>query len=293
MLLEKRPKGAKPYQFPTVCPVCGSHAVRELNPRSGREDSVRRCTGALICPAQAVERLRHFVGRDAFDIEGFGEKQVQAFYAEGLVMEPADIFTLDARDKRAAKKLAEREGYGETSTRNLFAAIEARRTIPLNRLIYALGIRHVGETNARLLARHFGTIEAFQTGVIAAGEDEDSEAFRELTTIEGIGEVVGEAIVEFFKEKHNREAVERLLEQITATPMETGKARQSRRRQDRGLHRLPGEDDARGGQGDGRAAGRQSFRLGVEEDRSRRRRSRRGLQAEGRAEARGQSADGR
>ncbi|MEA2986427.1 MAG: ligase [Alphaproteobacteria bacterium] len=220
VLLEKRPKGAKPYLFPTLCPACGSHAVRELNPRSGREDSVRRCTGGLICPAQAVERLRHFVGRDGFDIEGFGEKQVQAFYAEGLVMEPADIFTLEARDKRAAKKLAEREGYGETSTRNLFAAIEARRTIPLNRLIYSLGIRHVGETNARLLARHYGTIEAFQTGVIAAGEDEDSEAFQELITIGGIGEVVGEAIVEFFKEKKNREAVERLLEQITVTPME-------------------------------------------------------------------------
>ena len=220
VLLDKRPKGAKPYRFPTLCPACGSHAVRELNPRSGREDSVRRCTGGLICPAQAVERLRHFVGRDGFDIEGFGEKQVQAFHAEGIVKEPADIFTLEARDKRAANKLAAREGYGETSTRNLFAAIEARRTIPLNRLIYALGIRHVGETNARLLARHYGTIESFLAGVIAAGEDEDSEAFQELTTIGGIGEVVGEAIVEFFKEKKNREAVERLLEQITVTPME-------------------------------------------------------------------------
>ena len=220
VLLDKRPKGAKPYLFPTLCPACGSHAVRELNPRSGREDSVRRCTGGLICPAQAVERLRHFVGRDGFDIEGFGEKQVQAFYAEGIVKEPADIFTLEARDKRAANKLAAREGYGETSTRNLFAAIEARRTIPLNRLIYSLGIRHVGETNARLLARHYGTIESFLAGVIAAGEDEDSEAFQELTTIGGIGEVVGEAIVEFFKEKKNREAVERLLEQITVTPME-------------------------------------------------------------------------
>jgi len=220
VLLDKRPKGARPYLFPTLCPACGSHAVREVNPRSGREDSVRRCTGGLICPAQAVERLRHFVGRDGFDIEGFGEKQVQAFYAEGIVTEPADIFTLEARDKRAVNKLAAREGYGETSTRNLFAAIEARRTIPLNRVIYALGIRHVGETNARLLARHYGTIESFLAGVIAAGEDEDTDEFRELTTIGGIGEVVGEAIVEFFKEKKNREAVERLLKQITVTPME-------------------------------------------------------------------------
>jgi DNA ligase (NAD+) len=220
VLLDKRPKSAKPYQFPTVCPACGSHAVREVNPRSGREDSVRRCTGGLICPAQAVERLRHFVSRDAFDIEGFGEKQVQAFFDEGIIMEPADIFTLEARDKRAAKKLAEREGYGETSTRNLFSAIDARRNIPLNKLIYALGIRHVGETNARLLARHYGTLEAFEAGVIAAGKGEDSEAFQELTTIGGIGDVVAEAIVEFFKERRNREAVERLLEQITVTPME-------------------------------------------------------------------------
>jgi DNA ligase (NAD+) len=220
VLLDRRPKGAKAYLFPTLCPACGSHAVRELNPRSGREDSVRRCTGGLICPAQAVERLRHFVGRDGFDIEGFGEKQVQAFYEEGIVMEPADIFTLEARDKRASKKLAEREGYGETSTRNLFAAIEARRKIPLNRLIYALGIRHVGDTNARLLARHYGTLEAFRAGVIAAAKGEDSEAFQELTTIGGIGDVVAEAIVEFFKEKKNREAVDRLLDQLTVEPME-------------------------------------------------------------------------
>jgi DNA ligase (NAD+) len=218
VLLDKRPKGAKPYIFPTVCPACGSHAVRELNPRSGREDSVRRCTGGLICPAQAVERLRHFVGRDGFDIEGFGEKQVQTFFAEGIVKEPADIFTLEARNKKL--KLEEREGYGETSTRNLFAAIDARRTIPLNRLIYSLGIRHVGETNARLLARHYGTLEAFEQGVIAAGEGEDSEAFQELTTIGGIGDVVAEAIVEFFKEKKNRGAVQRLLQEITVTPME-------------------------------------------------------------------------
>ncbi len=220
VVLAKRPKNAKPYVFPTVCPACGSHAVREVNPRSGREDSVRRCTGGLICPAQAVERLRHFVGRDGFDIEGFGEKQVQAFFDEGLVMEPADIFTLEARDKRASKKLANREGYGETSTRNLFAAIDARRTAPLNKLIYSLGIRHVGETNARLIARHYGTLDAFQAGVIAAGKGEDTEAFQELTTIGGIGDVVAEAIVEFFKEKKNREAVERLLAQITVTEME-------------------------------------------------------------------------
>ncbi|MGV3632875.1 MAG: NAD-dependent DNA ligase LigA [Pseudorhodoplanes sp.] len=218
VVLEKRPKHAKPYKFPVTCPVCGSHAVREEG------EAVRRCTGGLICPAQQVERLRHFVSRDAFDIEGLGEKQVQAFYADGIVMEPADIFTLAARDRRASKKLADREGYGETSVRNLFAAIEERRTIPLNKLIYALGIRHIGETNARLIARHYGDVEAFLEGMKAAGKGQDSEAYQELNNIGGIGEVVADAIVEFFKEKKNREALDRLLEQITVEPMEKVKS---------------------------------------------------------------------
>jgi len=218
VVLEKRPKSARPYEFPKTCPVCGSHAVREEG------EAVRRCTGGLICPAQQVERLRHFVSRDAFDIEGLGEKQVQAFYNDGLVMEPADIFTLAERDKRATKKLADREGLGETSVRNLFAAIEERRKIPLNKLIYALGIRHIGETNARLIARHYGDVDAFLVGMTAAGAGPDSEAYRELTNIGGIGEVVADAIVEFFKEKKNREALDRLLEQIEVEPMEKVKS---------------------------------------------------------------------
>jgi DNA ligase (NAD+) len=218
VVLDKRPKSAKTYKFPTVCPVCGSHAVREEG------EAVRRCTGGLICPAQQVERLRHFVSRDAFDIEGFGEKQVQAFFADGLVMEPADIFTLEKRDRRASKKLADREGYGEVSVRNLFAAIEARRKIPLNRLIYALGIRHVGETNAKLIARHYGTIDALREGLTEAGKGPESEAYQELTSIGGIGEVVADAVVEFFKEKRNREALDRLLEEIEAEPMEQARS---------------------------------------------------------------------
>ncbi|MFZ5692957.1 MAG: NAD-dependent DNA ligase LigA [Pseudomonadota bacterium] len=218
VVLEKRPKSAKPYKFPEVCPVCGSHAVREEG------EAVRRCTGGLICPAQQVERLRHFVSRDAFDIEGLGEKQVQAFYADGIIMEPADIFTLAARDRRASKKLADREGYGETSVRNLFAAIEQRRTVPLNKLIYALGIRHIGETNARLIARHYGDVKSFLEGMTAAGKGRDTDAYRELINIGGIGEVVADAIVEFFKEKKNREALDRLLEQITVEPMEKVKS---------------------------------------------------------------------
>ncbi len=217
VVLEKRPKSAKPYKFPDTCPVCGSHAVREEG------EAVRRCTGGLICPAQQVERIRHFVSRDAFDIEGLGEKQVQAFYADGLIMEPADIFTLQKRNARASKKLEDREGYGETSVRNLFAAIEERRKIPLNKLIYALGIRHVGEGNAKLLARHYLTIDAFLDGMKAAGKEEESEAWQELNNIGGIGEIVAEAVVEFFKEKKNREALDRLLKEIEVEPMEQAK----------------------------------------------------------------------
>jgi DNA ligase (NAD+) len=219
--LKKRPKTAKPYKFPDKCPVCGSHAVREVNPRTGKEDAVRRCTGGLICPAQAVERIRHFVARDAFDIEGFGEKQVEEFFADGTIMEPADIFTLAARDKRASKKLAEREGYGDVSVKNLFDAIEQRRKISLNRLIYSLGIRHVGETNAKLLARHYGSMEMLLKGVTAAGKGHESDAYQELNAIGGIGEVVADAIVEFFKERRNREALDRLLDQVAVEEMES------------------------------------------------------------------------
>jgi DNA ligase (NAD+) len=214
VVLEKRPKGAKPYRFPSACPICGSHAVREEG------EAVRRCTGGLICPAQQVERLRHFVSRNAFDIEGLGEKQIQNFFADGLITAPAEIFTLKQRNARAPRKLVERDGYGETSVRNLFAAIEARRTIPVNRLIYALGIRHVGEANAKLLARHFGSIDALLDAMDQAAAGPDSEAFQELTTIEGIGTVVAEAIVEFFKEPRNRKALDALLREVRAETME-------------------------------------------------------------------------
>jgi DNA ligase (NAD+) len=218
VVLEQRPKNAKPYAFPEICPACGSHAVREEG------EAVRRCTGGLICPAQQVERLRHFVSRDAFDIEGFGEKQVQAFFADGLVMAPADIFTLEKRDKRAQKKLVEREGYGETSVRNLFAAINARRKIALNRLIYALGIRHIGAANARLLARHYGSIENLRPALREAARSKEGEAYADLNSIEGIGEVVADALIEFFKEPRNNEALNDLLKQIEVTPMEAARS---------------------------------------------------------------------
>jgi len=216
VLLDKRPKSAKPYLFPTVCPACGSHAVREEDAETGKADAVRRCTGGLICPAQAVERLIHFVSRNAFDIDGLGERQIAFFFEQGWIKAPADIFTLKERNKKI--KLEEQEGFGETSVRNLFNAIDARRTIPFNRFIYALGIRHVGETNATRLARHYQTVDALQKALMKAKPEEEDQ--QELTNIGGIGEVVAEAIIEFFKEKKNRTAIEALLGQIEVEPME-------------------------------------------------------------------------
>jgi DNA ligase (NAD+) len=215
---EKRPAHAKPYAFPHICPACGSAAVREVDAK-GEADAVRRCTGGLICPAQAVERLKHFCSRNALDIEGLGDRQIELFHTEGLVMSPADIFTLEERDRRALKKLKDREGFGETSVRNIFAAIDARRNVAVNRFIFALGIRHVGETNARRLARHFGTFEALRE-VARKASDPASEARAELNAIEGIGEVVAEAVAEFFVEKHNEDQLDALLAQVTPEPME-------------------------------------------------------------------------
>lgn len=219
VVLDKRPKNAKPYKFPETCPACGSHAVREEG------EAVRRCTGALICPAQAVERLKHFVSRNAFDIEGLGEKQVQEFFHDGLIMSPVDIFTLQKRDARSTSKLMQREGYGETSVRNLFAAIDARRDVDLHRLIYALGIRHVGEGNAKLLARHYGTIDVFRDAMLAAAkgrsdEGNTSEAYQDLNDIGGVGDIVADAVVEFFAEPRNVKALDALLAEIEVRPAE-------------------------------------------------------------------------
>jgi DNA ligase (NAD+) len=220
VVLEKRPKGAKRFVFPDVCPACGSHASREINPNTGKEDAVRHCTGGLICPAQRVERLKHFVSRNAFDIEGLGEKHIKAFCADGLIQSPPDIFTLEKRDQRASSKLAKREGWGETSAKKLFAAIEARRNVRLDRFIYALGIRHVGETTARLLARNYGTADAFLAAMREAGVDREGDAFAALDNIEGIGPAVAAAIADFFAETHNIEVVEDLLKEVTPAPLE-------------------------------------------------------------------------
>jgi DNA ligase (NAD+) len=217
-MLDKRPSAAKPYMFPHICPACGSAALREIDAK-GEMDVVRRCTGGLVCPAQAVERLKHFCARNALDIEGLGDRQIELFHSEGLILSPADIFTLEERDRRSVKKLKDREGFGETSVRNLFAAINAHRTIVLNRFIFALGIRHVGETNARRLARHFGTFQALRE-IGRAALDPASDARAELNGIEGVGDVVAEAVADFFAEKHNEDVLDALMAEVTPEPME-------------------------------------------------------------------------
>jgi len=233
---EKRPKSAKPYKFPEKCPVCGSHAVREVDEKTGKMDVDRRCTGGLICDAQTVERLKYFVGRDQFDIEGLGGTMIELFHDKGLLKEPADIFALTDKPEKVSKVLAahraalseeRRAAEGKEPVKkakaekeredkvveNLMAAIERRRTIGLDRLINALGIRHVGETTARLLARRYLTLDAFLKGMTA------EDALEELQHIEGIGGVVAEAIHDFFDEPHNVKALGRLLEWLTVTDM--------------------------------------------------------------------------
>lgn len=209
-VLDKRPADAAPYDYPHVCPACGSHAERE------DDEAIRRCTGGLICPAQRVERLRHFVSRDAFDIEGLGEKQVAFFWSEGLIDSPADIFTLEERDAEAPIRLKDREGWGELSARNLFQAINERRQISLDRFLYALGIRHVGQNNARLLAKTYSSLEDLRAAMAAAAKGE-RDAFQEFMSIDGIGPKVAEAIIDFFAEPHNQTVIDGLLHSIKVT----------------------------------------------------------------------------
>ncbi len=222
IVADKRPDGASPYQFPQICPACGSAAVREIDAKTGEPEAARRCTGGLVCPAQAVEKLRHFCSRNAFDIEGLGDKQIAFFYEKGLIATPADIFTLQARDKASLTKIENFEGFGKVSTRKLFEAIEARREITLNRFIFALGIRHVGETNAIRLARSFETFEALRE--TARHATPDSEARRRINDIDGIGDVVAEAAADFFVEPHNEQALDALLAEVRIVPMEAVKS---------------------------------------------------------------------
>lgn len=208
--LSKRPADSKPYKFPTECPECGSPAVREDG------DSVRRCTGGIICPAQSVEKLKHFVSRGAFDIDGLGAKQIEMFFHDRdlPVHEPADIFTLEERDAENLSKLKNRDGWGEKSAENLFRAIEEKRTIPLHRLIFGLGIRHVGESSATLLANRFGTWEAF-TRTLEAVTDHQGPAWEELLAIDGVGPVMAGALVDTFHNPETRAAIDRLAAFLT------------------------------------------------------------------------------
>jgi len=225
--LGKRPADAQPYVFPTTCPECGSDAVREEG------DAVRRCTGGLVCPAQAVEKLRHFVSRAAFDIEGLGAKQVEAFHADGWVKEPGDIFELKQKYGQGLQQLKNREGWGERSAQNLFDAINERRKIALGRVIFALGIRHVGEVAANDLARHFGAWEAFIETVDRAAKEPaaaapdakarrpllaESPAWSEITGIDGIGEAVAVALTTTLSQEAERASVDRLIAHLDIQP---------------------------------------------------------------------------
>lgn len=215
--LDKRPESAIPFTFPTLCPECGSEAHR------AEGDAVRRCTGGLICPAQAIERLKHFVSRAAFDIEGLGAKQIEMFFRDALlpIRSPADIFTLAARDRANLARLENRDGYGKTSAAKLFSAIEARRSIPLDRLIFALGIRHVGEAAAGLLARHYGDWPKFEAAITAATPG--SAEWAELTAIDGVGAVLATSLTEAFQNPAERAAIDALVAQLTVQPVEKPK----------------------------------------------------------------------
>jgi DNA ligase (NAD+) len=203
VVTDRRPADSSPYRFPETCPVCGSNAVRPPG------EVVRRCTGGLICEAQRVERLIHFVSRPAFDIDGLGTKTIQEFYTEGWLHGPADLFKLPEREA----EIATREGWGKLSARNLSRAITARRTIPLERFIFALGIRRIGSTNARLLARHYGSFANWRTQMLAAttlGSDERLE----LGSINGIGPSIAEELVDFFAESRNLTALDELAAEL-------------------------------------------------------------------------------
>ncbi|MCC6780645.1 MAG: NAD-dependent DNA ligase LigA [Hyphomicrobiales bacterium] len=211
VLLEKRPRGTEAYKLPRRCP-CPLHTPIVREAIAGGEEGARsRCTGEFACPFQRIEHLKHFVSRRAFDIEGLGEKQITLFFEEGWIKEPADIFTLEERNHKI--KLEEQEGFGELSVRNLFAAIGARHEIALERFIYALGMRHVGETTARALARGYGTWQAFLEACMKVAA-QDIETRTEMDNLDQIGDTVIDSIAAYFGESHNRDIVDRLTRQV-------------------------------------------------------------------------------
>ena len=208
VILDRRPAGAKPYAFPKTCPECGSDAVRLPG------EAVVRCTGGLICPAQIVEQLKHFVSRAAFDIEGLGSKQVQAFFEDGWIKEPADIFTLKARfGPGNLQQLQNKEGWGDISANKLFEAIDEKRKIELNRLIFALGIRHVGEAAATLLAQTYGSWQTFVSAIRGASAQSGPE-WDLLNDIDGVGRTMAVALSDAFNDPNTFAAIERLVAQL-------------------------------------------------------------------------------
>jgi DNA ligase (NAD+) len=221
VVIDKRPKGAREFHFPKKCP-CPLHTdvVREET-ATGEEGARARCTGEFACPYQRIEHLKLFASRRAFDIDGLGEKQIEFFFEQGWVKEPADIFTLPARNNRI--RLGEHEGYGETSVRNLFAAIEGRRRIALERFIFALGMRHVGDTTALALARGYGSWTAFHDACLKVARG-DEEAIAEMDALDQIGETVIASIKAYFGESHNRGIVERLTKEVTILDTEKPKS---------------------------------------------------------------------
>ncbi|WP_299934216.1 NAD-dependent DNA ligase LigA [uncultured Pelagimonas sp.] len=202
--LSKRANDASPFVFPETCPQCGSDALREEG------DAVRRCSGGMICPAQAVERLKHFVSRAVFDIDGLGAKQVEQFHQDGWVREPADIFTLEERFSTGIQQLKNREGWGEKSALNLFDAIRQSRAVPLGRLIFSLGIRHVGENASNLLARHYGSWAGFEQAMLAAS-DFDGPPWEDLLGIDGVGQVMATSLVSAMNQEAERASIDRLV----------------------------------------------------------------------------------
>lgn len=221
VILKDRPATSKPFIFPTQCPACGSPAVRTQGDYADM-DAVTRCTGDFICPAQAVERLKHFVSRNALDIDGMGAKQIENFYREGRVMTMADIFTLEARDARHSHPLSQQQGWGEKSVTNLFKAINRRRLPDLDRFIFALGIRHVGAGVAGILAREFLHFDHLRQTAMAA-TDKQSEAYQALIGPDGIGSAVADALVDYFTNPLNAQPLDALLDEVTPGAFEMEK----------------------------------------------------------------------
>ena len=257
--LKKRPKEAIPYAFPSVCPECQSDAIREEG------DAVRRCTGGLICPAQAVEKMKHFVSRAAFDIEGLGAKQVEQFFADGWIKEPADIFSL--RDPLWQRNAAAEEPrrMGDKSAENLFDAIDERRTIDFHRLLFGLGIRPLGEAAAKDLARHFLDWPTLASAADRASDEPasqaatrealaESPAWGEFLSIDGVGQALTQSLVTTLAQDHERASIDRLVEHLTILPPDQQASGQSRRGQDRRVHRVIGKNDTGRSQGPGRSA---------------------------------------